>query len=137
MTVHKDRCVGSGITLDAGMPREEAACRAKCVNSLRRGIWCERKWILATGIPCVRGCKRGAKTLRPWTSVIAYSSSLTLSLEVSSLSRGKVEGSYLRPNVGVDLQEKMKKKTQFDEQLLTLAAMLHEAQALLSQPHLH
>ena len=25
MTVHKDRCVGRGITLDAGIPREEAA----------------------------------------------------------------------------------------------------------------
>ena len=103
MTVHKDRCVGSGITLDAGMPREDAAWRAKCVKSLRRGIWCERKWILATGIPCVRGCKWGAKTLRPWTSVIAYSSSLTLSLAVSSLSRGKLLGSYLGPNVAVDL----------------------------------
>ena len=98
MTVHKDRCVGSGITFDAGMPREVAAWRAKCVKSLRRGIWCERKWILATGIPCVRGSKWGEKTLRPCTSVIAYSSSLTLSLAVSSLSRGKVEGSYLRPN---------------------------------------
>ena len=103
MTVHKDRCVGSGITLDAGMPREEAAWRAKCVKILRRGMWCERKWILATGIPCVRGCKWGAKTLRPWTSVIAYSSSLTLSLGVSSLWRGKVEGLYLGPNVLVDL----------------------------------
>lgn len=98
MTVHKDRCVGKGMTLDAGIPREEAAWRAKCVKSLRRGIWCERKWTLATGMPCVRGCKLGGKTLRPWTSVMAYSSSLTSSLAVSSLWRGKVEGSYLRPN---------------------------------------
>ena len=75
------------------------------MKSLRRGIWCERKWILATGIPCVRGCRIGAKTLRPWTSVIAYSSSLTLSLEVSSLSRGKVEGSYLRRGLVVGFKK--------------------------------
>jgi len=54
-TVHSLRFVGRDTTLDAGMPREDAACTAKWVKRLSKRMWCERKWRLATGMEWVRG----------------------------------------------------------------------------------
>jgi hypothetical protein len=74
-TVHSVRFVGREATPDVGMPREEAACKVKWVNRLRSSTWWDRKWMLATGMSCVRGWRKGSCTLRPCTSVMAYSSS--------------------------------------------------------------